>query len=124
AAHPFDRNADAKSPHQTKVVVDRNNCALYFSRSAIPYSAEPSRVRYLRHQGIYGFRRDALLRFVQWKSSPLERAESLEQLRALENSVRIHVLITKTGSPGVDTPEDAVSLEEALASSSRERTRR
>src|SRR5205085_1536395 len=58
------------------------------------------------------------------KLEMITAAESLEQLRALENSVRIHVLITKTGSPGVDTPEDAVSLEEALASSSRERTRR
>ena len=107
AAHPFENHTDAKSPHQNKVVVDRNNCALYFSRSAIPYSSEPSRVRYLRHQGIYGFQRHALLRFVQWKASPLERAESLEQLRALENGVKVHVLITRHGSPGVDMPADA-----------------
>ena len=119
AAHPFDQNADAKSPHQTKVVVDRNNCALYFSRSAIPYSAETSRVRYLRHQGIYGFRRDALLRFVQWKPSPLECAESLEQLRALENGVKVHVLITRHGSPGVDTLADAKALEQRLARAQR-----
>ena len=119
AAHPFDQNADAKSPHQTKVVVDRNNCALYFSRSVIPYSAKPSRVRYLRHQGIYGFRRDALLRFVQWKPSPLECAESLEQLRALENGVKVHVLITRHGSPGVDTLADAKALEQRLARAQR-----
>ena len=115
AAHPFADPAEAKSPHQNKVVLDRNNCALYFSRSLIPYAANSSRVRYLRHQGIYGFRRDALLRFVEWKPSPLERAESLEQLRALENGVKVHVLITAMGSPGIDTPDDAKALEQKLA---------
>ena len=115
AAHPFQNLTEAKSPHQNKVVVDENNCALYFSRSLIPYPANRSRVRYLRHQGIYGFRPDALLQFVKWKPGPLERAESLEQLRALENGVKIHVLITKHGSPGVDTPADAKALEQKLA---------
>ena len=114
AAHPFLNPADAESPHQNKVVVDRNNCALYFSRSVIPYPANRSRVRYLRHQGIYGFRRDALLQFVKWKPSPLEQAESLEQLRALENGVKVHVLVTRHGSPGVDTPDDAKALEQKL----------
>src|SRR5207249_4205916 len=75
AAHPFQNPAEAKSPHQNKVVLDQNNCALYFSRSLIPYPAKRSRVRHLRHQGIYGFRRNALLQFVRWKSTPLERAE-------------------------------------------------
>ncbi len=115
AAHPFQNPAEAKSPHQNKVVVDQNNCALYFSRSLIPYPAKRSRVRHLRHQGIYGFRRNALLQFVRWKPTPLERAESLEQLRAVENGVKIHVLITKHGSPGVDTPADAKALEQKLA---------
>ena len=119
AAHPFADPAEAKSPHQNKVVLDRNNCALYFSRSMIPYAANSSGVRYLRHQGIYGFRRDALLQFVKWKPSPLERVESLEQLRALENGVKVHVLITAKGFPGVDTPADAKALEQKLA-----RTRR
>jgi 3-deoxy-manno-octulosonate cytidylyltransferase (CMP-KDO synthetase) len=71
--------------------------------------------RYLRHQGIYGFRRDVLLQFVRWKPSHLECAESLEQLRALENGVTVHVLVTKHGSPGVDTPQDAKALEQKLA---------
>jgi 3-deoxy-manno-octulosonate cytidylyltransferase (CMP-KDO synthetase) len=114
AAHPFENPSEAESPHQNKVVLDRQNCALYFSRSVIPYSAGASSVRYLRHQGIYGFRRDTLLQFVKWKPSPLERAESLEQLRALENGVKVHVLITKHGSPGVDTPADAKALEQKL----------
>ena len=57
----------------------------------------------------------SLLQFVEWKPSPLERAESLEQLRALENGVKIHVLITAKGSPGIDTPADAKALEQKLA---------
>jgi 3-deoxy-manno-octulosonate cytidylyltransferase (CMP-KDO synthetase) len=115
AAHPFADPAEAASPHQNKVVLDRNSCALYFSRSIIPYHANRSAVRYLRHQGIYGFRREALLQFVKWKPTPLERAESLEQLRALENGVKVHVLITAKGSPGIDTLADAEALEQKLA---------
>ena len=124
AAHPFANRTEAESPHQNKVVLDRNNCALYFSRSIIPSSVSGSPVRYLRHQGIYGFRRDALLRFVKWKTTPLERAESLEQLRALENGVKVHVLITAAGSPGIDTPEDAQALERKLAGAKPRRRRR
>jgi 3-deoxy-manno-octulosonate cytidylyltransferase (CMP-KDO synthetase) len=115
AAHSFENSADASSPHQVKVVVDAAGRALYFSRTAIPFPRSPSKIRYLRHQGIYGFRRDALLQFVKWKRGPLERAESLEQLRALENGVNVHVLLTKHGSPGVDTPADAEALEQKLA---------
>jgi 3-deoxy-manno-octulosonate cytidylyltransferase (CMP-KDO synthetase) len=115
AAHSFENSADASSPHQVKVVVDAVGRALYFSRAAIPFPRSPSKIRYLRHQGIYGFRRDALLQFVKWKRGPLERAESLEQLRALENGVNVHVLLTKHGSPGVDTPADAEALERKLA---------
>ena len=115
AAHSFENSADASSPHQVKVVVDAAGRALYFSRAAIPFPRNPSKIRYLRHQGIYGFRRDALLQFVKWKRGPLERAESLEQLRALENGVIVHVLLTKHGSPGVDTPADAEALEQKLA---------
>ena len=115
AAHPFERVTEASSPHQVKVVVDGKNRALYFSRAAIPFPRSFSRTKYLRHQGIYGFRRDVLLQFVKWKPAPLERAESLEQLRALENGVKVHVLITGRGSPGIDTPKDATALEQKLA---------
>ena len=115
AAHPFENPTEASSPHQVKMVVDATGRALYFSRAAIPFPRNPSKIRYLRHQGIYGFRRDALLQFVKWKRGPLERAESLEQLRALENGVNVHVLLTKHGSPGVDTPADAEALERKLA---------
>jgi 3-deoxy-manno-octulosonate cytidylyltransferase (CMP-KDO synthetase) len=116
AAHPFSNVAEASSPHQVKVIIDRYGNALYFSRYAIPFPRNRSvPIRYLRHQGIYGFRRKALLDFVRWKRTPLERAESLEQLRALENGVKVHVLLTKYGSPGVDTPADAKALERPLA---------
>jgi 3-deoxy-manno-octulosonate cytidylyltransferase (CMP-KDO synthetase) len=120
AAHPFKNPADAFSPHQVKVVLDLCGNALYFSRAAIPApQTAAGRLLFLRHQGVYGFRRETLLQFVRWKPSPLERAESLEQLRALENGVKVHVLVTATGSPGIDTPEDATALEQKLARASR-----
>jgi 3-deoxy-manno-octulosonate cytidylyltransferase (CMP-KDO synthetase) len=115
AVHPFDDPADAASPHQVKAVLDRRARALYFSRAPIPYLRDAQvPVRYFRHQGIYGYRRDLLLRFVRWAAGPLEKAEALEQLRALENGVNIYVLVTKSGSPGVDTPEDAAAIEGKL----------
>ncbi len=124
AAHSFEDERDAASPHQVKVVLAKDGSALYFSRSVIPFCRDAdAALTYLRHQGIYGYTRDLLLRFVRWKVSPLERAESLEQLRALENGVRIHVLVTKTGSPGVDTPEDAAAIEKFLARGARQETR-
>ena len=115
AAHPFASPAEASSPHQVKVVVDCNGCALYFSRAPVPYPTNERPPLFLRHQGIYGFRRNALLQFVKWKTTPLERTESLEQLRALENGVKVHVLVTAQGSPGIDTPQDARALELKLA---------
>jgi 3-deoxy-manno-octulosonate cytidylyltransferase (CMP-KDO synthetase) len=119
AAHPFENARDAQSPHQVKVVFNMKHNALYFSRAAIPQNGPK-----FRHQGIYGYKRDLLLRFVRWKPSPLERAESLEQLRALENGVRIRVLVAKSGSPGVDTPADAAALERILARAARKNRRR
>jgi 3-deoxy-manno-octulosonate cytidylyltransferase (CMP-KDO synthetase) len=124
AAHPFENAAAASSPHQVKVVIDHDHNALYFSRYAIPFPRNRSTsIKYLRHQGIYGFRRKALLEFVRSKTTPLERAESLEQLRALENGVKVHVLVTKHGSPGVDTPADAKALEQKLARAKRKVSR-
>lgn len=121
AAHPFADPADASSPHQVKVVLDRQHNALFFSRSPIPFPRDAEPARFLRHQGIYGYTRDLLLRFVRWKVSPLEKAESLEQLRALENGVKIHVLLTTHGSPGIDTPEDVKTIERLLRSKNRRR---
>src|SRR6266513_3132395 len=114
AAHPFENPRDALSPHQVKVVINRAGNALYFSRAPIPSTKTSGPSLFLRHQGIYGFRRTMLLQFVKWKTTPLEQAESLEQLRALENGVRVHVLVTKHGSPGVDTPADAEGVAASL----------
>jgi len=118
AAHPFERPGDALSPHQVKVVVDLVGNAHYFSRAPIPFQ-DKGRSLALRHQGIYGFRRNALLQFVKWKRTPLERVESLEQLRALENGVKVHVLITAKGFPGIDTLADAEALEQKLVRAER-----
>ena len=126
AAHPFEDGRDAESPHQVKVVLNQSGDALYFSRAAIPFVRDNTeQPRFFRHQGIYGYRRDLLLRFVRWKTSRLEQTESLEQLRALENGVRIRVVMTGSGSPGVDTPEDARLIERVLKSAGRRaRTRK
>jgi len=119
-AHPFETPAEASSPHQVKVVIDLHGNALYFSRFAIPFARSSSApAKYLRHQGLYGFRRKALLQFVRWKPTTLERVESLEQLRALENGVKVHVLVTKHGSPGVDTLADAKALEQKIVRAKR-----
>ena len=118
AAHPFGNPAEAASPHQVKVVIDPRCNAIHFSR------AVPEDGKSLRHQGIYGYRRDLLLRFVRWKPTSLERTESLEQLRALENGVRIRVVVTASGSPGVDTLEDAEAIERQLLSARRRAPRK
>jgi 3-deoxy-manno-octulosonate cytidylyltransferase (CMP-KDO synthetase) len=116
AAHPFENPRDIASPNQVKVVIDQNGRALYFSRAPIPFARNKANpLLSLRHQGIYAFRRETLLRFVKWKPTPLEQVEALEQLRALENGVTVHVLVTNAGSPGVDTPSDAAALEKIIA---------
>lgn len=98
-----------------KVVLKLNGDALYFSRSPLPYRRSAnSDLKLYRHKGIYAYRRDFLENFVTWDPSPLELAESLEQLRALENNARIKVIITDDTSGGVDTLEQANELEALL----------
>ena len=93
-------------PAAVKVVLDCRGYALYFSRAAIPYPRTPGVARPLKHIGIYGYQRRTLLHLAGLQPTPLERAEGLEQLRALENGVPIRVLEVERSSPGVDTPED------------------
>jgi 3-deoxy-manno-octulosonate cytidylyltransferase (CMP-KDO synthetase) len=99
--------AELQNPNVTKVVVDREGYALYFSRAPIPHvrdGAAPAPA--WRHVGLYVYRRDCLLQLAGLAPTPLERAECLEQLRALEHGIRILVVETQHDSIGVDTPAD------------------
>lgn len=102
------------NPHAVKVVVDRRGYALYFSRSEIPYRRRAEGAGALKHLGLYGYRRETLLRLARLEPTPLETAEALEQLRALEHGIRIRVLVTDRTSPGVDTPEDLAHVERLM----------
>lgn len=96
-------------PNVVKVVVDRNNFALYFSRSPIPFKAKESEVAhpvYYKHIGLYGYTKDFLFTYKNLSVSRLEEIERLEQLRVLEAGFRIKVIETKFDTIGVDTPED------------------
>lgn len=115
AANPITDRSDIGNPNVVKVVADLAGRALYFSRSTIPHDRDgDGGIKYLRHQGIYGYRRKVLLDFVKWKPTPLEKAEKLEQLRALEHGVSIGVIVVKKGSVGVDVPADLAKAARAL----------
>ena len=115
AANPIADRSDIGNPNVVKVVADLAGRALYFSRSTIPHDRDgDGGIKYLRHQGIYGYRRKVLLDFVKWKPTPLEKAEKLEQLRALEHGVSIGVIVVKKGSVGVDVPADLAKAARAV----------
>jgi 3-deoxy-manno-octulosonate cytidylyltransferase (CMP-KDO synthetase) len=108
------------NPNAVKVVLTRDGAALYFSRAPIPYPRQPRQdwgFAPLKHLGIYGYQREALLRLAGLPPTPLERSESLEQLRALENGIPIRVLVVDRGSLGVDTAEDLERVETILQAS-------
>jgi len=117
AANEIFDDALQADPNVVKVVLRHDGDALYFSRSPLPYqrSASPA-LKCYRHKGIYAYRVDFLQQFVRWVPSPLELAESLEQLRALENGARIKVIITDDTSGGIDTLAQANALEQFLTS--------
>jgi 3-deoxy-manno-octulosonate cytidylyltransferase (CMP-KDO synthetase) len=121
AATPLTDLAEYDNPNVVKVVVNAAGRALYFSRRTIPYVRDPAPAvatlaafPFLKHLGIYGYRREALLRLVQWPVSPLEAAEKLEQLRALENGLQIAVVKVHYESVGVDVPADVKRVEKLL----------
>ena len=97
---------EMKNPNNVKVVIDKNNDALYFSRSLIPYPRNEGKSKIYKHIGIYAYRRNFLLNYAKMDSTSLEQAESLEQLRALENSYKIRVIKSDCKFVGVDTEED------------------
>ena len=112
------------NPNNVKVVVSAAGRALYFSRRTIPYlreaasrsvSEQLAAFPFLKHIGIYGYRRETLLQLVRFPVSPLEAAERLEQLRALENSIPIAVVTVTYDCVGVDAPEDVARVEKLLA---------
>ncbi len=117
-AIPFDKcNENPEDPNLVKVVIDANGYALYFSRSLIPRRREGGdKITPLLHWGVYAYRRKLLEKFVKWPQSRLERCEMLEQLRALENGVRIMVLLAEHPVIGVDRPEDVQKIERMLES--------
>jgi 3-deoxy-manno-octulosonate cytidylyltransferase (CMP-KDO synthetase) len=123
AAHPEDGivtlaadalPGDDDDPGIVKTVLDLAGYALYFSRAPIPYARVPGAAPRFRHLGLYGYQREALLALAALEPTPLERSESLEQLRALENGMRIRVLTGARPSRGVDTAEDAEAVRRAL----------
>ena len=123
AATPIQREEEYDNPNVVKVVVNAAGRALYFSRRTIPYlrdaasqpvSGQLAAFPFLKHLGIYGYRRETLLRLVKFPVSPLEHAEKLEQLRALENGIPIAVVRVKYDGVGVDVPADVERVERIL----------
>ncbi len=113
----IDDEREKHDPHVVKVVVDKDNFALYFSRSVIPYRAENSKVESVdcyKHIGLYGYSKDFLFTYKNLPVSSLESIECLEQLRVLQNGYRIKVLETKYDTVGVDTWEDLEKVKRIL----------
>lgn len=102
---------EMNNPNNVKVVTDKNGYALYFSRSLLPYPRHDGCPVY-KHIGIYAYKREFLLQYAKMEPTPLESAESLEQLRALEHGFRIKVVETKAKFIGVDTAEDLQKVNE------------
>jgi 3-deoxy-manno-octulosonate cytidylyltransferase (CMP-KDO synthetase) len=108
--------ADLGDPNRVKVVLDRHGFALYFSRAAIPWRRDSAATPLWQHVGLYAYRREFLQRFVTLAPTPLEQAEALEQLRALEHGHRIRVAIVEGWrSVPVDVPADVATVEAILA---------
>lgn len=105
---------DLANPHVVKVVCDRTGRALYFSRAGIPFPRTPVPGLVRRHVGLYGFQKETLLHFAGLPECDLERAEGLEQLRALHHGIKLHVLEAASDSVAVDVPADIPRAEAAL----------
>lgn len=116
-AYPVTDEEKWQSPQLVKVVLDRQGFALYFSRHPIPFERDPGEqtAKRLGHAGLYVYRKECLLKIAQLEPTPLELTEKLEQLRALENGIRIKVVVNNHTSPGVDVPDDIAKVEALLA---------
>lgn len=117
---PFETIEAVENPNSPKIVVDNNGYAMYFSRSVIPFIRGIERDEwlksypFLKHLGLYAYRKDVLKEVTKLPQSSLEKAESLEQLRWLQNGYKIKVGITDFETVGIDTPEDLARAEEFL----------
>ena len=108
-------NTLIQDPNYVKVAVDKNNNALFFSRSVIPYPrSTESPITYYEHIGVYAFQKQALLNFTNWPMSPLEAAEKIECLRYLENGVSIKMVVTEYMGVEIDTPADLIKAAKLL----------
>ncbi len=104
-----------QDPNYVKVAVDKNNNALFFSRSVIPYPrSTEAAITYYEHIGVYAFQKQALLNFTNWPMSPLEAAEKIECLRYLENGVSIKMVVTEYMGVEIDTPADLIKAAKLL----------
>lgn len=112
--HKINSSDDINNPNIVKVICDKDDFSIYFSRSPIPYPRKEENASYYRHIGIYAYKRDFLLKYSEMKETMLEKTESLEQLRALENGYKIKVLETNFEVKGVDTPEDLKEVERII----------
>ena len=110
----IDDKSEINDPSVVKVVTDKKDNALYFSRSPLPYPGQNENVNLFKHIGLYVFTREFLLKYSTMAAATLERIESLEQLRVLENGYKIKVVETKFNSIGVDKPEDIHKVEQLL----------
>ncbi|MBP9854243.1 MAG: 3-deoxy-manno-octulosonate cytidylyltransferase [Candidatus Omnitrophica bacterium] len=105
---------DLDNPNIVKVVVDHEQTAIYFSRSKIPFNRAAGEYVYFKHLGIYAYTKEFLLKYAALPKSKLEMAESLEQLRAVENGFKIKTVLTDIETIGVDTPEDLIKVEKLI----------
>lgn len=113
----FTDSSKVNNPNYVKVVVDKNNYSLLFSRSVIPYLREDSYTpTYYEHIGVYAYRKSTLLQFTQWEMTPLEISEKIECLRYLENGIPLKMVVTEESGIKIDVPEDLPNAEAYLRS--------
>ena len=114
---PFSDKREVENPNNVKVIVDQFNCALYFSRSPIPFYRDTELPKnYYKHIGVYAFRKEALLHFSSSEMTPLEQAEKIECIRYLEQGKKMKMVLTHQISIGIDTPEDLKKAQQFLKS--------
>ena len=108
------KSEDLDDPNMVKCITDKNGYALYFSRSKIPYERNFGIAKFYKHIGIYGYKRESLFKMTKYPQPEIERAESLEQLRALYNGMKIKTAVVEYNSIGIDTIEDLNSFKKLV----------